>query len=73
MEQQQLQQQQPILGPEGIEYREPKGSWPPVFNEKDRIRWAHLVQHLQKSMSLEKAEQKAFTAVYLAKYPLLVY
>jgi len=64
---------QPILGPEGIEYREPKGSWPAVFNEKDRIRWAHLVQHLQASMPQEKAEQKAFMAVYSAKYPLLVY
>jgi hypothetical protein len=68
-----MEQQQPILGPEGIEYREPKGSWPLLFNEKDRIRWAHLVQHLQTSMPLEKAEQKAFMAVYQAKYPLLVY
>jgi hypothetical protein len=68
-----MEQQQPILGPEGIEYREPKGSWPAVFNEKDRIRWAHLVQHLQKSMPLDKAQIQAFMAVYQAKYPLLVY
>ncbi len=66
-------EQQPILGPEGIEYREPKGSWPLLFNEKDRIRWAHLVQHLQTSMPQEKAQIQAFMAVYQAKYPLLVY
>ena len=66
-------QKQPVLGPEGIEYKEPKGSWPLLFTQKDRIRWAHLVQHLQKTMTVEKAEQQAFLQVYQAKYPLLVY
>ena len=66
-------QKQPILGPEGIEYIEPKGSWPLLFTQKDRIRWAYLVQHLQKTMTAEKAEQQAFLQIYQAKYPLLVY
>ena len=64
---------QPVLGPEGIEYIEPKGSWPTLFTEKDRIRWAHMVQVFKRTMSVEKAEIQAFLQVYKTKYSGLVY
>jgi hypothetical protein len=65
---------QPILGPEGIEYLEPKGGFNLVFNAKDRIRWAHLVQHLiKKGTSAEVAERQALQQIYQLKNPKLTY
>ena len=65
---------QPILGPEGIEYLEPKGGFNLVFTSKDRICWAHLVQHMRrKGMSLEMAERRALQQIYQRKNPKLTY
>jgi hypothetical protein len=65
---------QPILGPGGIEYLEPTGGFNLVFTAKDRIRWAHLVQHMrQKGVSLEMAERRALQQIYQIKHPKLTY
>jgi hypothetical protein len=64
---------QPILGPEGIEYLEPKGGFPLTFSSSDRIRWAHLAQVFRRSMSQEKADSQAFLHVYSIKWPSLTY
>jgi DNA-binding transcriptional MocR family regulator len=65
---------QPILGPEGIEYLEPTGGFNLVFTTKDRIRWAHLVQHMRrKGVSLEIAERRALQQIYQQKNPKLAY
>ena len=65
---------QPILGPEGIAYIQPVSGFSLAFSAKDRIRWAHIFQHLQrKGYSVEKAEIQAFLQVYQMKDPHLVY
>jgi len=65
---------QPILGPEGIAYIQPVSGFSLSFSAKDRIRWAHLFQHLRrKGASVEKAEIQAFLQVYQMKDARLVY